>query len=163
MLFIHACLIAYDWPVLQVEFTTTKKSAERRHEVGLITLKTHKESRPYTVKAVVDAKTDEHLSVDAAIARGILDQGNGVYNNPTDGSEMSLADALDSGLLIVEFDSEAEVTEPEVCTSRIQYCDKILVALIWYFSSAPGHGVWGGVRGGGWGWGWGWVGNRVSK
>jgi len=106
--------VAMSQGLIKVEFTTTKKSEEKRHDIGLITLKTHKESRPYTVKAVVDATTDEHLTVDDAIKRGILDQSNGIYINPRDKAHMSLADALDSGLLIVEFDTEAVVAEPEV-------------------------------------------------
>ena len=36
--------------VEKVEFTTTKKTEEKRKDIGLITIKTHKESRPYTVK-----------------------------------------------------------------------------------------------------------------
>jgi len=108
--------VAMSQGFIKVEFTTTKKSAEKRHDIGLITLKTHKESRPYSVKSVVDAKTDQHLTVDDAIRKGILDQQNSVYVNPVDGVSMSLADALDSGLLIVEFDTDAEVLAPEVVT-----------------------------------------------
>ncbi len=65
----------------KVEFTSTKRSAEKRRDIGLITIKTHKESRPYTVKAVIDAKTDEHLSIDKAISKGILNQAKGIYHN----------------------------------------------------------------------------------
>ena len=71
-----------------------------------------RESRPYTVKAVIDAKTNAQLSVDEAIERGILDQKDGLYRNELNGSEMSIGDALEQGLLIVEFDTEAPVTEP---------------------------------------------------
>ena len=46
--------------------------------MGLITIKTQKESRPYTVKAVVDALSEKQLSVDVAIDRGILNQTSGV-------------------------------------------------------------------------------------
>merc|ERR1712226_1504803 len=101
---------------IKVEFTTTKKSVEKRRDIGLITIKTYKESRPYTVKAVVDAKTEKELSIDEAISAGILDQKNARYKNTETGDMMSLGDALDSGLLKVEFDAEAEVSEPEVVT-----------------------------------------------
>ena len=99
---------------IKVEFTSTKKSEEKRRDVGLITIKTQRESRPYTVTAVVDAKSEEKMSVDKAIASGILDQKEGKYKNTIDNTEMSLADAIDSGLLVVEFDQDAEVAEPEV-------------------------------------------------
>ena len=35
---------------IKVEITTTKKSEEKRRDMGLITIKTYKESRPFTVK-----------------------------------------------------------------------------------------------------------------
>ena len=101
---------------IQVEYTTTKKTAEKRRDVGLITIKTQRESRPYTVKAVVDAKTERRLTVDEAIAAKILDQTNGTYYNGADEYTMSLADAIDSNLLLVEYDKTAEVGEPEVVT-----------------------------------------------
>jgi len=89
---------------IKVELTTVKKSAEKRSDVCLVTIKTYKESRPFTVKAVVDANSDRQMSVQEAQATGILDQAKGVYINKSTGDRLSLADALDSGLLIVEFD-----------------------------------------------------------
>jgi len=35
---------------VQVEFTTIKKTTEKRSDLGLITIKLFKESRPFTVK-----------------------------------------------------------------------------------------------------------------
>ena len=99
-----------------MEFTKTKKSAEKRRDVGLVTIKTQRESRPYTVKGVIDAKTDEKLSVDMAIEKGILNQEKGTYKNTMDNTVMPLADAIDSGLLVVEFDKDAKVSEPEMET-----------------------------------------------
>ena len=61
-----------------MEFTTTRKSAEKKRDVGLITIKTQRESRPYTVHGVIDAKTEKQLSVDEAIEKGILNQTKGV-------------------------------------------------------------------------------------
>ena len=101
---------------IKVEFTTTKKSAEKRHDVGLITITIEKESRPYTVQAVLDAASDDQLSVDEAVEQGILDQQNGTYKNKHDGTVMTLGEALDSGLLVVEFDKDAVVADPEVIT-----------------------------------------------
>jgi len=90
--------------VLKVELTTVKKSEEKRSDTCLVTIKTYKESRPFTVKAVVDVNSDRQLSVQEAQSAGILDQAKGVYVNKLTGDRLSLADALDSGLLIVEFD-----------------------------------------------------------
>ena len=60
-------------------------------------------------QGVLDAKTDKKMGVDEAIRAGILDQKRGIYKNSNTGEELSLADALDSGLLIVEFDSDFEI------------------------------------------------------
>ncbi len=101
---------------LKVEFVSTKKSEEKRRNVGLLTIKTQKESRPYTVKGVMEPNSDRQLSVDEAVAEGILDMKNGIYRNKEENADMSLGDALDSGLLIVEFDAEAATTEAEIIT-----------------------------------------------
>jgi hypothetical protein len=90
---------------IKVEFTTTKKSVEKRSDVGLITIKMRKELRPFTVKGVIDTKTERKMNVDEAVKAGILNQKRNVYTNLSSGEQLSLADALDSGLLIVEFDN----------------------------------------------------------
>ena len=42
-----------------------------------------------------------------ATQQGILDQGRGIYRNRNTGEDLSLADALDSGLLLVEFEKSS--------------------------------------------------------
>jgi len=95
--------------VIQVELTTTNKSTEKKSDMGLITIKTHSESRPFSIRGVVDATTERQLSVDDAIRAGILDQKRGVYKNSLTKREMSIRDALDSKLLIVEFEHYDEL------------------------------------------------------
>lgn len=68
------------------------------------------------LQGVVDATTDRQLSVDEAIKAGILDQKRSIYVNKNTGEDMSLADALDSGLLIVEFDNKVDHRHVYVCT-----------------------------------------------
>lgn len=91
---------------IKVELTTTKKTEERRKDVALITIKTVTESRPYVIQTVIDAKSEKRLSVEEAVRTKILDQKRGVYVNSNTGEELTLADALDSGLLEVEFEKE---------------------------------------------------------
>jgi len=93
---------------IKVEFTKTKKSAEKKSDLGLITIKTYGEPRPFTIKGVVDAKTEKVLTVDEAIKAGILDQKRGVYRNSITRQELSMPDALDSRLLIVDFDNDGD-------------------------------------------------------
>lgn len=104
---------------IKVEMTRTKKSAEKRRDVGLITIRTVIESRPYTIKGVVDAKTERQMTIDEATKAGILDQKKGVYINQNTREELSLGDALDSGLLVVDFESDttdSKNREPETAT-----------------------------------------------
>ncbi|ESO10102.1 hypothetical protein HELRODRAFT_73191, partial [Helobdella robusta] len=88
---------------IKVEKVDIKKSAEKVKDIGLITITVIKESRPYKLKGVIDTRNDQKLSVEEATKCGILDQKNSQYKDLVSGSVISLADALDSGLLIVEF------------------------------------------------------------
>ena len=88
---------------MQVEFTSTKRTAEKRRDIGLITIKTHKESRPYTVKAVIDAATDKNLSIDEAISKGILDQAKGNYHNTLTGWFSKVCFVLQLCRFVVDF------------------------------------------------------------
>ncbi|ELU02288.1 hypothetical protein CAPTEDRAFT_227872 [Capitella teleta] len=109
--------VAMNAGLIKVEFTTTKKSKEKSRDVGLITIKTQKESRPYTVKNVIDARTDRRLKIEEAVDLNILDLQAGTCKNTDTGAVLNLADALDSGLLIVEYDKDAvDVAEPEIVT-----------------------------------------------
>nr|BAE93514.1 regeneration-upregulated protein 2 [Enchytraeus japonensis] len=98
---------------IRVEFTKTKKSAEKKSDLGLITIRTCGEPRPFTIRAVVDPLTDRHLTVDEAIKQGVLDQKRGVYRNSVTNQELSMADALDSRLLVVEFEHGDDVDHGE--------------------------------------------------
>ena len=99
---------------IKVEYTKTKKSEEKRRDIGLITIKTQRESRPYTVKRVKDIKSDRMLTVDEAIAEGLIDFNKNEYRNRLENSIITIADALDSGLLEVDIDSETPTSEPEI-------------------------------------------------
>ena len=97
-----------------VEFTTTKKSEEKRRDIGLITIKTHSESRPYTVKGVKDIKSERMFTVDEALADGLIDFNKNIYKNRLERCNITIADALDSGLLDVEIDDDSPVSEPKI-------------------------------------------------
>ena len=101
---------------IKVEFTTVRRTQEKRSDVGLITISTERESRPYTVKAVVDALTEEQLTIDQAIEKGILNQKSGTVHNTLTKTDITLGDAMDTGILIVEFDSEAPAGEVQNVT-----------------------------------------------
>jgi hypothetical protein len=111
--------------VFQVELVTVKKSEEKRNQTCLVTIKTYKEYRPFTLKAVVDSVTDRQMSVQEAQSLGILDQTRGVYHNKTTGDQLSLADALDSGLLVVEYDVNNHANGHTRYESLINLCSNL--------------------------------------
>jgi len=111
---------------VQVEVTTTKKTAERRKDLGLITIKTIIESRPFVVRAVIDARTERRMDVEEAVRANILDQKRRVYVNSRTREELSLTDALDSGLLEVEFEKELVNGNGSVLRAVDRFCIKVV-------------------------------------
>ena len=100
---------------IKVEVVQTLETEERRQDLGLITIRTTNETRPFHVERVIDAKSDKEYSLEKAVKKGLLDQENGLYKNTDTGDMMSISDAVDSGLVIVSFDEGDDVTkEPEV-------------------------------------------------
>ena len=94
--------------LIKVEFSTTRKTQEKRSDVGLMTIKTQKESRHYSIVGVIDADSGRQLSTDEAIQAGLLDQKRCVYKQRGGaGREMSLSEALDSGYVLAEIDNDA--------------------------------------------------------
>ena len=100
---------------IKVEFTQTRKTEEKRSDVGLLTIKTQRESRPYSVTGILDSKAGKTLSVDEAIKARILDQKNGTVQDTLNKVEVGLSEALDQGFLQVVYDDDA----PEHTTEHV--------------------------------------------
>ncbi|GFO22789.1 microtubule-actin cross-linking factor 1, isoforms 1/2/3/5-like [Plakobranchus ocellatus] len=98
-----------------MDFVSKKKIREERNSYGLITVKITKETRPYTITAVVDPSSDTKLTVNQAASKNILDTHSSTYRTET-GETIAIADAIASGLVLVEYhDSHGEVAhKPEV-------------------------------------------------
>ena len=82
------------------------KSQERVKDVGLVDIKMIKETRPYILKGVRDPHKHDVLSIDEAVKRGILNQKENSYKDIVTGNVLTLAEALDSGLILVDFLSD---------------------------------------------------------
>ena len=87
--------------LILVEYTNTGNDINAV-EKGVITTTTTMETVTYSVTGVIDPTTRQRISVKEAIKKGILDQGKGLYMNPRTGKSISLTDAIDRGLVIVE-------------------------------------------------------------
>lgn len=93
-----------------------KRIRKQDQSYGLLTIKTTKENRPYTIKGVLDPSNDEEISVAEGVKRGIIDIKSNIYKMDN-GETISIADAIDSGLVIAEFSDGPDAThEPETVT-----------------------------------------------
>jgi len=102
--------------LIKSELTIVRKTKEKKSDMGLVTIRTKLESKPYNVLSVIDAKTGHHLSVDEALEAGIFDLKRAIYFNRKTLRSMTLSDAFDANLIEVEFDHEAGLKEPQLAT-----------------------------------------------
>ena len=90
-------------------------SKEKVSSYGLIKLTTVKETRPYVITAAVDPRSDETVGVSVAQERGILSADSSTYYDTLLKMNIPILDAIDVGLVIVEYDACAQVeAEPEI-------------------------------------------------
>lgn len=87
---------------ITVQFKTQRKIREEKSSYGIITVKTSKETRPYTIVGAIDPETEQELSLDDAYKRGVLSKEKGTYKTET-GKEIDVMDAIQSGLVKAEF------------------------------------------------------------
>uniref|UniRef100_A0A0B7AQ49 SH3 domain-containing protein n=1 Tax=Arion vulgaris TaxID=1028688 RepID=A0A0B7AQ49_9EUPU len=98
-----------------MEFVSKRKIREEKNSYGLITIKITKESKPYTITGVIDPVTDEPISVAQATASNILDTNNSTYRTDRD-EHIPIADAIHSGLVLVEYYEGEAHHKPEIVT-----------------------------------------------
>ncbi|KAK2143119.1 hypothetical protein LSH36_875g01062 [Paralvinella palmiformis] len=128
--------------LIKVVFTTVSRGRERRSTLGIITVKTIRERlRPYDVIAITDTCTGERLTRQEAAKREILHENRGIYVDRKSGDRMLIADAIERGLMEVEY--IGEVPEPEVISKT--YAVRAVVDLrlkkVITFGEAIRHGI----------------------
>ena len=102
--------------LIKVMFTKTKRTPEKVSSIGIITVKTIRETaRPYTILSVKDTRTGEELDQREASKRGILNERQGTYTDPKTGKKMLIVEASEKGLVKIEM-SGSQASEPEVIT-----------------------------------------------
>lgn len=94
--------------LIKVEFTKRQVSQEKKNDFGFITIKSYMETRPYTIKLVVDPENRSQMNLDEAVKKGVIDQKKNVYRNPKTKSQMTFEEALEKNLLIVDFAEEVK-------------------------------------------------------
>ena len=66
-------------------------------------VKKKKSHNIFQISGVIDPRTKQELSVFQALSNGILDQINGTYKNPDTGKLISIPEAIQQGLIKVDF------------------------------------------------------------
>lgn len=95
---------------IMVEILSVKKIREEKSSYGILTITITKENRAYTIKAVLDPHTDDKMTLDQAVRKGILDSRSTTYTTES-GEKLQIADAIHSGLVIVEYHGAEGVGE----------------------------------------------------
>lgn len=99
--------------LIRVMCSTTKRTPEKFSSIGIITVKTvRKLPRPCIIVSVKDNVTKEDLTQEEAHKRGILDDQHGCYTDRLTGKKLMIAEAVEKGLMAVDFCGEQP--EPEV-------------------------------------------------
>lgn len=110
-----AIAIALNEDQIQVDYMTKTRSTPKTEALGLITIRDRTESRKYTITAVIDATTAERVDLSEAKKRGIVDENATSYIINTSGETISMDDAVETGWVLVEYESdEGAVEETEV-------------------------------------------------
>jgi len=99
--------------LIKVMFSTTKRSQEKTSSIGIITVKTIRESvRPYKILSVKDPQSGADLTPEEAVKKGLLDDRHGSFYDRRAGKRLLVTEAADAGLIKIEFTADA--VEPEV-------------------------------------------------
>lgn len=102
--------------LINVMFTTTKRSKEKKSSIGVITVKTiREETRPYRIQSILDTRTGKEMTHAEAVERNVIDEGHGTYLNRQTGRKMLIAEAIELGLVSVEY--SGDVPSPDVIST----------------------------------------------
>ncbi|XP_076453465.1 uncharacterized protein LOC143288724 [Babylonia areolata] len=94
-----------------IEMLSKKKLREEKQSYGLLTIRSTRESRPYTIHGVRDPASDRVLTVEEATRGGVL-TADSTYRTAT-GDALPLHVAIERGLLDVTYDPD-QAPRPEV-------------------------------------------------
>ncbi|XP_060068768.1 uncharacterized protein LOC132548887 [Ylistrum balloti] len=89
--------------IVQISFQSSETIREEDTSYGVVTIKTMKDTRPYKINKVIDPRTEEELTIAQAKDKGIIDEVKMTYTTE-DGDEISIRDAIHSGLVIADFE-----------------------------------------------------------
>ena len=73
---------------------------------------TIKQTQTFVIVGVIDPRSDENISIYSAISEGVISRAHGLYCNPDTGVSMPIPEAMNRGLIKVEYtDTSIEMGE----------------------------------------------------
>ncbi|CAH1781154.1 unnamed protein product [Owenia fusiformis] len=103
--------------LIEVEFTSTKKSEEKQSVYGLITI-TKSKPKAYKVKGITNLATGELVSLEEAMSEGIVDENCRFYRNIITNDDITVEEAIEQGLIKTETEENVEEDEADTTTSK---------------------------------------------
>jgi len=99
--------------------------ASQRASATQITRASQEENRKFVIRAVIDPRDKKEISIQAAIEAGIVDQTRGMYVNPKTGEGVSIPEAMNTGLIKVEYTSATRTEEKTKAVGLITIKTKV--------------------------------------
>ena len=104
----------------QVEKVRVTKHEGKASATGLMTIKATIEKQRYKIVEVIDADTEKSYTLVQARRRGLIDLKTNEYFYPETKERIPLDDAIDEGLVIVEFEETEEVNNDEASDDELE-------------------------------------------
>ena len=104
----------------QVEKVRVTKHEGKAAAMGLMTIKATIEKQRYKIVEVIDADTEKSYTLVQARRRGLIDLKTNEYVYPETKERIPLDDAIDKGLVIVEFEETEEVNNNEASDDELE-------------------------------------------
>ena len=83
--------------------TSDHGSRRETVETDQITQASREERKRFVIKAVLDPRTGQQISIVDAVRQGVVDQAKGLYVNPETGEGLPIPQAMAQGKIIVEY------------------------------------------------------------
>ena len=99
--------------MFQVEKVKVTRHEEKTVPIGLMTVKAMIDKQRYKIIEVVDADTEKTYDMIQARRRGLIDLKTNEYIYPQTKERISLEEAIDIELVIVEFEENEELNNNE--------------------------------------------------
>ncbi|ESO92871.1 hypothetical protein LOTGIDRAFT_232953 [Lottia gigantea] len=98
-------------PTMEVEEEWTMSTEYEETITDQVQTSVEEEQHTFVITGVVDAKTGERLTLQQAVMMNIVDQARGTYYNTKTRRTIQMSEAMNEGLIIMDFISKKKIRE----------------------------------------------------